>query len=404
MAYANYITLLFMLILGMKTLDASGLTYMSENLIEQLGITNGQYSKLSSYFYLAYSLSTIFAGIISSRISQRKILVATMTVLVGVTSIGMAYVTTYNQLILCRLLTGVFQGGSMSFMLSIIAKNLVKNEYGTRSGIINLGSSIISLFIGPIYYYYLSENYYWNTGYLYTGIAVVVLGIVCLFTVKEVHIDIPVRKKSSKRTFETVKECFSSKVFLMCFFIGILETISNLSIAVFRPLYYTDIMNFDSATKAFYIAVGGISYLPIAMITPVLADRFPVQKVLLVTFVLAWIAPAVVFVFPGTTFSAVVLSVLGGAGGATVTLFTYMIPRNALPEHLHGFSNGVILGLACLIGGTIAPAILGDLVDKYNWSIPQAIGITAVTYLICIVLSLFLRVKKFDSSATPNSQ
>ena len=109
-------------------------------------------------------------------------------------------------------------------------------------------------------------------------------------------------------------------------------------------------------------------------------------------------APAAVLLFPGTLFSAVVLAVLGGAGGATVTLFTYMIPRYALPERLHGFSNGVILGVACLIGGTAAPAILGDLVDRYGWSIQQAIGVTAGTYLACILLSLFLRVKKCDSS------
>lgn len=91
-------------------------------------------------------------------------------------------------------------------------------------------------------------------------------------------------------------------------------------------------------------------------------------------------------------FSAVVLSAIGAAGGATVSLFTYMIPRNALPERLHGFANGVILGVACLIGGTAAPAILGDLVDVYNWTIPQVLAVTAGTYTICVILSLFLHI------------
>ena len=30
------------------------------------------------------------------------------------------------------------------------------------------------------------------------------------------------------------------------------------------------------------------------------------------------------------------LALVGGVGGATVTMFTYMIPRYALPERLHG--------------------------------------------------------------------
>lgn len=397
--YANYITVLFLLILGMKTLDGSALTYMSDSVIAQLGITNGQYSKLSAYYYLSYSLSCIAAGILSSRVSRRKILIAVMTIAVGLISIATSFVTTYRQLVLCRLATGVFQGGSMSFMLAIVAKNLVRDEYGTRSGIINLGSSLISLFVGPIFYYYMAEHFSWNTGYRFTGTAILLLGVICLLTVGEVHVKTQRGGGGLSAFGRTVKECAHSKVFLMCFFIGILETISNLSISVFRPLYYTDIMGFDAAKKALYIAVGGIAYLPVSLAVPVLADRFPVQKVLVGTFILAWIAPAAVWLFPGTGLSAVLLALVGGVGGATVTLFTYMIPRYALPERLHGFANGVILGVACLIGGTTAPAILGDLVDLYGWTIPQVIAVTAGTYLICIILSLFLRVRKYEPSA-----
>ena len=387
--YANYLTILFLLILGMKTLDGAGLTYMSEHVIQQLNLTNGQYSKLSAYYYLTYSLSCIAAGVISSRVSFRKILLAWATIAVGLISIATSFVTTYRQLVLCRLLTGVFQGGSMSFMLAILAKNLVRDEYGTRSGIINMGSSLISLFVGPVFYYYMAEHFEWNTGYRVTGTAILVLGLVCLLTVREVRVQIKPRAEASS-FLRTLKECMQSGAFRMCFLIGILETISNLSISVFRPLYYTEVMGFDSAKKAFYISMGGIAYLPISLIVPVLADRFPVQKVLVVTFIAAWCAPAVVWLFPGTMFSAVLLALLGGVGGATVTLFTYMIPRYALPEHLHGFSNGIILGVACLIGGTTAPALLGNLVDGYGWTIQEAIGVTAGTYLLCILLSLFL--------------
>lgn len=222
------------------------------------------------------------------------------------------------------------------------------------------------------------------------------LGVICLLTVREVHVQ--TQRQSSRAVGETVRECFRSRVFMMCFFIGILETVSNLSISVFRPLYYTEVMGYDSAKKAMFISAGGMAYLPIALIVPMLADRFPVQRVMLATFALAWIAPAAVLFFPGTELSAVLLAALGGAGGATVTLFTYMIPRYALPERLHGFSNGVILGVACLIGGTAAPAILGDLVDRYGWSISQAISVSAGTYLMCIMLSAFLRVLPYVPS------
>lgn len=389
--YINYITALFLLVLGMKSLDGACLTYMSEELTTQLGITTGQYSKLSSYYYLSYSSSCILVGIITSRLSKRKILIAVMTLMTGVVSLITSMVTTYEGLAACRLATGLFQGGSMSIMLSIIAKNLVKDDYGTRNGVINLGSSVIALSVGPVFYAYMAAHFRWNTAYLYTGAFLVVLSIAIFFTVKEVNVE--VQKTSQKHpVVRTIKECIHSKVFIMCFVIGILETVSNLSISVFRPIYYTEVMGFDTATKAAYIAAGGFAYLPIGIAVPALADRFSVQKVMLGTFVLALLAPLSVVLFPGTMFSAVVLSAIGAAGGATVSLFTYMIPRNALPERLHGFANGVILGVACLIGGTAAPAILGDLVDVYNWTIPQVLAVTAGTYTICVILSLFLHI------------
>lgn len=393
--YVNYITLLFLVVLGMKSLDGACLTYMSEELIRQLGITTGQYSKLSSYYYLSYSLSCILIGAVTSKFAKRKILLASMTMMTGLISLLTSVVTSYGGLVVCRLATGLFQGGSMSLMLAIIAKNLVSNDYGTRNGIINLGSSIIALFAGPIFYSYMAAHYQWNTAYWYTGGFILLLGLIMMATVKEVRVEVQ-KARGSGSFGVTVKECLRSRVFIMCFFIGILETISNLSISVFRPLYYTDVMGFDSATKAAYISVGGLVYLPVAIIVPALADRFPVQKVLVVTFIAAWLAPLMVVLFPGTVFSAVVLAGIGAVGGATVSLFTYIIPKYALPERLHGFSNGVILGVACLVGGTLAPAVLGDLVDVYNWTIPQVFGVIVVTYLICIFLSLFLRVRTYQ--------
>ena len=64
----------------------------------------------------------------------------------------------------------------------------------------------------------------------------------------------------------------------MCFFIGILETISNLSIGVFKPIYYSDIMSFDTATKGSLHVGGGIAYLPIGLAVPALADNFPLRR------------------------------------------------------------------------------------------------------------------------------
>lgn len=395
--YINYLTCVFLLVYGMKALDGGCLTYLSEELMTSLRCTTAQYSSLSSIYYLTYSISCMLVGMLTSRMARRKILLAPMTLATGVISLATAQVNSFAGLALCRFLTGFFQGGSFSLMLSILSKNLVANDYGRRNGIINMGSSVISTLAGPVLFSYMALHYAWNTAYYLTGPVIIALSLVICFTVDEVKVE--VQKKAADRGAwkQVARECIHSHVFMMCLGIGVLETLSNLCVGVFAPLYYTDVMGYDTITKAAFLSAKGLCTLPLMLIIPALADRFSVRKVMTVTFSLAFLAPFVTAVLPGTTFSAVVLAALGAVGGATVSLFTYMIPRSALPERLHGMANGVILGVSCLIGGTLAPVVLGLLVE-IGWPIPSVLGICALTYLLCVALSVFLKVRPYDAS------
>lgn len=395
--YINYLTCVFLMVYGMKALDGGCLTYMSEELMTTLRCSTAQYSSLSSIYYLTYSLSCLLVGMLTSRISKRKILLVPMTFATGIISLATTQVNSFAGLALCRFLTGFFQGGSFSLMLAIISKNLVVNDYGRRNGIINMGSSVISTIVGPILFSYMALHYAWNTAYYLTGPVIIALSLVMFFTVDEVEIEVQKKASSEGAWREIAYECVHSPVFMMCLGIGVLETISNLCVGVFAPLYYTVVMGYDTVTKAAYLSAKGLCTLPLMLIVPALADRFSVRKVMIGTFSLAFIAPFVTAMLPGTTFSAVILAALGAVGGATVSLFTYMIPRYALPERLHGMANGVILGVSCLLGGTIAPVVLGLLVE-IGWPIPSVLGVCALTYLLCVVLSVFLKVERYDSS------
>ena len=96
--YINYITILFTAVSGIKTLDSMCLTYMSETVIEQLSITVGQYSKLSSYFYLSYSTSCILVGYITSRMSKKKEPDSSNDPVAGYHLLAMSFVTSYMGL------------------------------------------------------------------------------------------------------------------------------------------------------------------------------------------------------------------------------------------------------------------------------------------------------------------
>ncbi len=391
--YVNYLTVLFLMVSGMKALSGECVTFFSDRLIHDLDFTTSQYSSMTALYYLSFGVSSIVIGALVSRSRRRKVFLVPMTLMVGVFSILASQTSSYWSLAACRFGTGVFTGSSQAMMLNVIAKNLVREDYGTRNGIIGGGSTVISGTMGPILLAALATYFAWNSAFLLTGVLLVVLALLILFTVQEVDCEVKTtRDRGGFRGYlNSVKELFQNRAFVLCFVIGLLETTGNLCLGVFMPLYFSEVMGFDTATKGVFMSLRGMCFIPVGFLVPLLADKFPVKRVMACTFLGAFIAPAAAFLLTGTTASAYLLAVFGAWAGVTVTLFTYMIPRVALPEHLYMQSSGMILGVAVLFGGSLAPQIMSALIES-GWRIEYVLGLCAGLFALCAVLSLLVNV------------
>ena len=393
--YVNYLTGLFLLVSGMKGLSGECVTFFSDRLIHDLNFTTSQYSSMTALYYLSFGVSSIVIGALVSRSRRRKVFLVPMTLMVGVFSILASQTSSYWGLAACRFGTGVFTGSSQAMMLNVISKNLVREDYGTRNGIIGGGSTVISGTMGPIILAALATYFAWNSAFLLTGVLLVVMALLILFTVQEVDCE---TKGSQGRGgvgayLSSVKELFQNRAFVLCFVIGLLETTGNLCLGVFMPLYFSEVMGFDTATKGVFMSLRGMCYIPVGFLVPLLADKFPVKRVMATTFVGAVIAPAAAFLLTGTMASAYILAIFGAWAGVTVTLFTYMIPRVALPENLYMQASGMILGVAVLFGGSLAPQIMSALIET-GWEIEYVLGLCAVLFILCAILSLLVTVER----------
>ena len=391
--YVNYLTALFLLVSGMKALSGECVTFFSDKLIHDLNFTTSQYSSMTSLYYLSFGTSSIVIGALVSRSRRRKVYLVPMTLMVGVFSILASMTQSYWGLAACRFGTGIFTGSSQAMMLNIISKNLVREDYGTRNGIIGGGSTVISGTMGPVVLAALATYYAWNSAFLLTGILLAGLALLILFTVQEVDCE---PKASRGRGglagyLSSVKELFQNRAFVLCFIIGLLETTGNLCLSVFMPLYFSEVMGFDTVTKGVFMSMRGMCFIPVGFLVPLLADKFKVKHVMACTFLGAFLAPAAAFLLTGTPVSAYILAIFGAWAGVTVTLFTYMIPRVALPENLYMQASGMILGVAVLFGGSLAPQIMSALIES-GWEIEYVLGLCAALFAICAVLSLLVNV------------
>lgn len=388
--YINYITVVFCLIYGFKSLDGASVTYFSEKLINDLHFTTSQYSSLSSIYYLSYGISSIVFGRLLGRSSRRKSWLVPMTLCAAATALLTARVHDYTGLAICRFLAGASQGCSLAIMMGIIAKNLVREDYGMRNGFISFGAALIGSALGPLIIASLTRYYEWNTIFLITGVLMLCSAILVQFTVKEVTCAVRQDSGTGRKWSDSAREMFRNRNFVLCFVIGLLETAANLCIGVFAPLYFTDVMGFDSIQKGWFLSLKGFAFIPLSLVIPMLADRFPTKRIMAATFACSVIAPLCAFLIPGTMASAVILAVFGSWAGVTVSLFVYMIPRASLPEHLHSEANGFILGCSVLVGGCLAPILMGALVESGR-RIEYVMGICGTTLAACAVLSCFIR-------------
>lgn len=394
--YVNYLTLVSCLIYGFKTLDSQSVTYFSDILINDLNFTTSQYTSLTSLYYLSYGLSSVVLGILISQSRKRKAWLAPITFGVGLSSVIASVVDSYIGLVACRLLSGFFSGCSLSVILCVIAKNLVKDDYGARNGVINAVSSIIGSVLGPLLFAWMSSYYSWHGAFLLSGLSLIVCALLVQFTFREVDYNIMPKRDRGGSFLSSLRIMFSSGVFVLCFLLGILETAGNLSLGVFIPLYFTDIIGMDIVQKGWFLSLKGIAYIPVCFIVPLLCDRFSMKTVLAATFVLAFVGPFSAFMASGTMASAYLLAIFGGIAEVTVTIYVYMIPRRFLPEHLHAAANGVILGCSVVVGGCIAPVVMSSMIDS-GVSIVSIMGICAALFFICIFISMVIPMKKRTS-------
>jgi MFS transporter, ACS family, hexuronate transporter len=91
-------------------MDRQALAQQKTEILGSLRLSNEDYGRLEQGFGLAFAVGAILTGFIADRISPRWLYPA---VLLGWSMVGFAtgWVTSYNELFVCRVLLGFFEAG-----------------------------------------------------------------------------------------------------------------------------------------------------------------------------------------------------------------------------------------------------------------------------------------------------
>lgn len=384
--YVNYLSLLFFLTYGIIMLDASSVTFFADVLMEQLHISTAQYAALNAVVWMAKAVSSIVVGLIANRTGHRKRYLAPLLLIAGVSSMLVVFAGSFFAILILRLLCGLCIGATLSMEMTILAKNISGRDYGLRSGFVSAGSAVIASALGPVLLTGIVMRWSWHSAFLFTGGMTFLMGVLVQCTVREVYFERQPRVDKNR----DITVLLHNPVFLCCLLLGIFETAGKMILSTFGPLYLTEIMGLQTQVKGSLLTVMGVVYIPVSLVVPALADRFSPKRVMAVTFALCLLSPLGMLFLEGSGWSVGLYVLFGNWAAATVSIFIYLIPREALPESVLGTANGIIMGASVFFGGCVCPLILGGFAET-RAGIRSILIVCCGMFLLCILVSLLLQ-------------
>jgi ACS family hexuronate transporter-like MFS transporter len=136
---------LLLLATMLNYMDRQTLSQMSTEICEDLVINKYYYGWLEGGFGIAFALGAVCTGLLVDRLSIRWLYPA---VVVGWSAVGFAtaFVNSYEELMVCRLLLGFLEAGQWPCALTTIQRTLTRKDRTLGNGILQSGAALGAIF------------------------------------------------------------------------------------------------------------------------------------------------------------------------------------------------------------------------------------------------------------------
>jgi len=132
---------LMLLATMLNYMDRQALAQQASEIRSELELSNEDYGNLEFGFGVAFAIGGIFTGILVDRFSLRWIYPA---ILLAWSIVGFltGYVTTYRELMICRILLGIFEAGQWPCALAASQRLLSRSNRALGNSVLQSGASL----------------------------------------------------------------------------------------------------------------------------------------------------------------------------------------------------------------------------------------------------------------------
>ena len=376
-------------------LDRTMITTMRTSIVQAMPMTDAQFGLLTSVFLWVYGILSPFAGFLADHFNRSRVIIVSLFVWSAVTWLT-AYATTFEQLLVTRVLMGVSEACYIPAALALIMDYHKTSTRSLASGIhiagIMVGQSLG--FVGG----WIAEKHDWSAPFSVFGVVGVVYSLVLLLLLK----DAPqrgVREAGSSESkvvfFDALKSLFSKGSFILLIIFWSFLGIIGWMVTGWMPTYYKEHFDLTQGMAGLY-ATGYLYPASIAgvILGGFLTDRFArnnsTSKFLIPIIGLCIAAPSI---FIASNTSVLPLAIVMFMVYALTRMFS---DANIMPilclvadPRYRATGYGVLNLFACVIGGIGLYA--GGVLRDMDIDLGKIFQSAAVLMMICVGLLYVIR-------------
>lgn len=374
-------------------LDFMVMSPLGDLLMKDFKVKPDQFGIVVSSYALAAGLSGFLTAGFADRFDRKRLLVFFYSgFILGTLFCGLA--ESYNQLVLARILTGLFGGVMSSISMAIVADIFSLEQRGRVMGFMQMGFGL-SQIVGIPLSLFIADMYNWQTPfYLIVGLSVGIL-LAILLALKPINAHLALKRENS--AFKHLLATIKNRNYRIGFLATAFMSLGGYFMMPWGSAFAVNNVGISQKELPFLFMVVGVSTFMIMPLIGILADKINKFQ-LFMTASIVMIASVLVYVHLGETtlFVLIVVNIFMMGG-----IMARMVPSQALTTSVpEAKDRGAFMSInASLqqIAGGIAAMIGGKIVWQYSPSSPL-MNFDLLGYVVVgvIIINIYLTYRVYN--------
>lgn len=380
-------------------LDFMVMSPLGDLLMKDLKVKPAQFGIVVSSYALAAGLSGFLTAGFADRFDRKKLLVFFYSgFIIGTLFCGLGQ--SYEQLVMARIITGIFGGVMSSISMAIVADLFSLDQRGRVMGFMQMGFGLSQILGIPISLY-IAAQYNWQMPFYFIVALSLLMMTAILFGLQPIrkHLD----QKTNHSAFKHLLQTIQNRNYRIGFMATAFMSLGGYFMMPWGSAFAVNNVGIAQKDLPLLFMIVGVSTFLIMPLIGILADKINKFQLFMAASMLMVAAVLIYVRLDQTTFFVLVLVNVLMMGGIMARMVPSQALTSSVPElHDRGAFMSINSSLQQIAGG-IAAIIGGKIVWQEQPTGPllnfEVLGWVVVGVII-INIYLTFRVHKYVSSQT----